>query len=275
MFCIHKVTGSNPVSSIFQIFLTLMFYFMFIDPIEQFSIEKFSSYCVFDFIYWLPTTSIGRVVILNFLLVMLCIYSLRTIFILNKFQTVILFTFLFIINILTDSITIKKYSFILLIYTTFLFLFISNVFGMVPYTMTVTSHLTITLYFSLAFFIGNNIIGICYLKQSFFLLFLPEGVPLPIIPLLIIIEYISYISRIFSLAIRLFANMLSGHILLKILISFVWAIVSSNPVHWVWNILPMAIVFSVIGLEIAIAFLQGYIFILLINIYLKDLIHTH
>jgi ATP synthase subunit 6 len=92
---------------------------------------------------------------------------------------------------------------------------------MLPYSMTVTSHLVLTLYFSLAFFIGSNIICVCYHKQAFFVLFLPEGVPLPIIPFLILIEYVSYISRIFSLAIRLFANMLSGHILLKILISFV------------------------------------------------------
>jgi ATP synthase subunit 6 len=97
--------------------------------------------------------------------------------------------------------------------------------------MTITSHLVITLYFSLAFFLGSTLIGVCYLKQTFFVIFLPEGVPLQITPFLIIIEYISYISRIFSLAIRLFANMLSGHILLKILISFVWAMVSSNPIH--------------------------------------------
>jgi ATP synthase subunit 6 len=102
-----------------------------------------------------------------------------------------------------------------------MFLCVSNLLGMLPYSMTVTSHLILTLFFSLAFFIGNNIVGVCYHTQSFFALFLPEGVPLLIIPFLILIEYVSYISRIFSLAIRLFANMLSGHILLKILISFV------------------------------------------------------
>jgi len=73
----------------------------------------------------------------------------------------------------------------------------------------------------LAFFISNNLIGICFHKQNYFVLFLPEGVPIPIIPFLILIEYVSYLSRIFSLAIRLFANMMSGHILLKILISFI------------------------------------------------------
>ena len=82
-------------------------------------------------------------------------------------------------------------------------------------------YLIFTLYFSLAFFISNNLIGICFHKQNYFVLFLPEGVPIPIIPFLILIEYVSYLSRIFSLAIRLFANMMSGHILLKILISFI------------------------------------------------------
>ena len=160
-------------------------------------------------------------VMFNFLLVILWVYSLKGIFVTNKFQKFIILTFFFIVSILKDAVSIKKYSFILLIYITFVFLFLSNILGMLPYSMTVTSHLVLTLYFSLAFFIGSNIIGICYHKQAFFVLFLPEGVPLPIVPFLILIEYVSYVSRIFSLAIRLFANMLSGHILLKILISFV------------------------------------------------------
>lgn len=209
-----------------------MLQYIFFDPLEQFSIEvfqsffSFSSYCCnFKQFYWsfltTPSTSITRMVIFNFFLVLVWIYSLKGIFINNKFQKFILLTFLFIVNILKDAISVKKYSFILVIYATFVFLFLSNILGMLPYSMTVTSHLVLTLYFSLAFFIGSNIIGICYHKQAFFVLFLPEGVPLPIVPFLILIEYVSYLSRIFSLAIRLFANMLSGHILLKILISFV------------------------------------------------------
>ena len=116
---------------------------------------------------------------------------------------------------------IKKYSFVLLFYVVFLFIFVSNILGMIPYSVTVTSHLILTIFFSLAFFLGNNLIGICFHKEHFFSLFLPDGVPVVIIPFLILIEYVSYISRIFSLAIRLFANMLSGHILLKILITFI------------------------------------------------------
>jgi F0F1-type ATP synthase membrane subunit a len=86
-------------------------------------------------------------------------------------------------------------------------------------------------YFSLAFFIGNNLIALCLHKEKYFILFLPEGVPVALIPLIIIIEYVSYFSKIFSLAIRLFANMMSGHILLKILIGFVWSIAGSGIVN--------------------------------------------
>jgi len=128
--------------------------------------------------------------------------------------------FYFILNILKDSLIVRKYSFILFYFVTFVFILISNLVGMIPYSMTITSHLILTFYFSLGFFIGNNLIGICFHKEKYFVLFLPEGVPFVIIPFLILIEYVSYISKIFSLAIRLFANMMSGHILLKILISF-------------------------------------------------------
>ena len=136
-------------------------------------------------------------------------------------------------------------------------------------------YIILTLYFSLAFFIGNNLIGACFHKEKYFVLFLPEGIPVLIVPLLILIEYVSYLSRIFSLALRLFANMMSGHILLKILINFIWVIVSSSISSWVWIGFPISIIFLVIGLEFVIAFLQAYVFIVLISIYLNDVINTH
>lgn len=192
----------------------------FFDPLEQFSIEIYNSF-FFNSITIGSSISLNKIIIFNFLFLIFCIYSNKKIFFQNKFQKLIIILFKFISNILKDSLSVKKYSFILLLYTIFLFIFISNILGMIPYSITITSHLILTLYFSLSFFIGNNIIGVCFHKENYFVLFLPEGVPLPIIPFLILIEYVSYISRIFSLAIRLFANMMSGHILLKILISFI------------------------------------------------------
>jgi ATP synthase subunit 6 len=190
------------------------------DPLEQFSIDIYSSY-LFRNIGINSSINLQLVILFNFICLFFFIYSNKSIFIHNKFQKIIVLLFHFISTTLKDSVSIKKYSFILLLYTIFLFIFISNILGMVPYSITITSHLILTLYFSLAFFIGNNLIGICLHKENYFNLFLPDGVPVAIIPVLILIEYVSYISRIFSLAIRLFANMMSGHILLKILISFI------------------------------------------------------
>lgn len=202
---------------------------MVFDPLEQFSIEILTSF--FSKRSVLTYTTLGNMLFFNFFLVALCIYSYRSIFVLNKFQKLIEFLFNFVSNILKDAVVLKKYSFVVLLYVIFLFIFISNILGMLPYSITVTSHLIVTLFFSLSFFIGNNLIGLCYHKEKYFVLFLPEGVPTPIIPFLILIEYISYVSRIFSLAIRLFANMMSGHILLKILISFIWVIISADLIH--------------------------------------------
>ena len=199
--------------------------FFFGDPLEQFSIEISTGYLhsffsIFNYSYNIHMP-ICKMIFFNFVLVIFFMLSVKEVFISNKLQKIVVMLFNFVTNIVKDAISIKKYSFILLFYVVFLFIFLSNILGMIPYSMTITSHLILTLYFSLAFFIGNNLIGICYHKENFFVLFLPEGVPVVIIPFLILIEYVSYISRIFSLAIRLFANMLSGHILLKILICFI------------------------------------------------------
>ena len=194
---------------------------MFFDPLEQFSIEVYSSYCYNNLVFFPYHTSLSKMIAANFLFTAVLIYNYKGIFLTTKLEKLIIFLFNFVTNILKDALSVTKYSFAILLYVVFLFIFISNILGMLPYSMTITSHLILTLYFSLAFFIGNNIIGICYHKQNFFVLFLPEGVPGPIVPFLILIEYVSYLSRIFSLAIRLFANMMSGHILLKILISFI------------------------------------------------------
>jgi F-type H+-transporting ATPase subunit a len=192
----------------------------FFDPLEQFSVEV-SLNSLYTILGFFSSISLGKIIFINFILIFFILFGSNKIFIQNKFQKVTLLSFNFINTIIKDSLVVKKKSFILLFYIMFLFTCFSNVLGMVPFSITVTSHLILTLFFSLSFFLGHNIIGICYHRELFFNIFLPSGVPIFIIPLLILIEYISYISRIFSLAIRLFANMLSGHILLKILIAFI------------------------------------------------------
>jgi F-type H+-transporting ATPase subunit a len=200
------------------------------DPLEQFSIESYVNY--YGSMTVAPYTILGKMVLFNMILMSVFLYSQGSVFKQNKLQKFVRTLFKFVVGVVKNSVGVLKYSFVLLLFCMFIFVFLSNLLGMLPYSIAATSHLIVTLFFSLAFFIGNNLIGVCYHTVEYFVLFLPEGVPVLIIPILILIEYVSYISRIFSLAIRLFANMMAGHILLKILISFIWIIGTSNIIHW-------------------------------------------
>jgi len=133
----------------------------------------------------------------------------------------------------------------------------------------------ITFFLALGHFIGINIIGIMEQKWEIQNLFLPSGVPIFIAPFLVIIEFISYIAKVFSLSIRLFANMMSGHALLKILIGFSWALLSSGSALILLSIFPWIIVTAIMFLEMLIAFLQAYVFIILLSIYINDVLSSH
>lgn len=174
-----------------------------------------------------------------------------------------------------ENINIRKNNFIYTIVVLFIMVIISNLIGMVPLSYTVTSSLVFTIFFSLSFFIATNIIGYFLHRSGIFKLFLPPGSPLFIVPLLTIIELISYLSRIFSLSIRLFANMLSGHALLKILISFAWLALILLDFTVFVSFLQWSVIDIIITLELAIAVLQAYVFSILICIYLNDSIHPH
>lgn len=243
----------------------------FFNPLEQFDIIIFFK-LINTNIY---ITNIFVMCFINLIIICIIFTFFKPSIYFNNLTFMIQSLFFFIKSILKDSIALLNYSVILLFLYLFIFLLVSNLIGMIPYSITVTSHLIVTLYISLSFFIGTNLIGVLYHKENFFVLFLPEGIPLFIIPSLILIEYISYFSKIFSLAIRLFANMMSGHILLKILIGFSWSLISSQITIVFFSIIPFFIVFLVIGLEFAIAFLQAYVFTILLIIYLNDVINTH
>ena len=156
-----------------------------LNPLEQFDViiinNLYKNFAV---------TNFGLMMLFNFILVLFLFYNFKNVFNLNSIEFVIKFLFVFIKDVLKDNMSIKKYSFIFLFYFVFLFILVSNLIGMTPYSITITSHLIFTLFYSLAFFIGTNVIGILYHKEKYFVLFLPEGVPIFIIPLLIIIEYV-------------------------------------------------------------------------------------
>jgi len=171
-----------------------------------------------------PYTTAGKLIFFNGLIILYLLDNEKAkfVFAIDKFSYIIDFTFLFVCNMVSDIIPAKKNAVIILFYAIFLFILVSNIVGLFPIGYTITSHLIVTLYFSLGLFIGHNIVGICCHEELYFNLFLPDNIPFEIIPMLICIEFVSYFSRVLSLAIRLFANMLSGHILIKIVISFIY-----------------------------------------------------
>ena len=147
--------------------------------------------------------------------------------------------------------------------------------GMIPYSFTVTSHIVVTLGLASMAFLGINIIGIRIHGLHLLSLFLPAGAPLALAPLLVIIELVSYSFRVISLALRLFANMMSGHCLLKILAGFAWTMLSAGGILTILHLLPLIVIFAIVGLELCIAFLQAYVFTVLLCIYLNDAISLH
>ena len=162
-----------------------------------------------------------------------------------------------------------------IIYFVFLFLLLCNFCGLIAYSFTVTSVLIITLALSLMLQSGINILGIHKNKMHFLTLFLPGGTPLIIVPFLIIIEIISYLARIISLAVRLFVNMMAGHTLMKILIGFAWTMLTFGSIWSLYAFFPIAVFSAVTCLETLIAFLQTYIFTVLLSIYINDAINLH
>jgi len=161
------------------------------------------------------------------------------------------------------------------IYALFFFILIANLTGNVPYSYTITTSIIVTIGLSFTILIGVTILGLSIHKLHFFSYFVPSGTPLALVPLLVLIEMISYLARAFSLGIRLFANMVAGHTLLKILSTFLYQMFSSSIIIAVLTLIPFSIFLALIGLELAVSLIQSYVFTLLVCSYIKDAIELH
>jgi ATP synthase subunit 6 len=178
-------------------------------------------------------------------------------------------------SILRENLSIYKQQYFTVLFYLFGVLLLANLVGLLPYSFTATSSFVVTLFLALTHFLGVNIIGVTRHQWELNNLFLPSGAPLVIAPFLILIEAVSYGARALSLSIRLFANMMSGHALLKILIGFSWVMVSSGSLLVLLAIVPWTIVTGVMMLELLIAFLQSYVFTILVSIYINDVLTFH
>lgn len=161
------------------------------------------------------------------------------------------------------------------IYALFVFILVNNLVGMVPYSFASTSHFVLTFWISFTVVLGATILGFLRHGLQFFSLFVPSGCPLGLVPLLVIIEFISYLSRNISLGLRLAANILSGHMLLSILSGFTYNIMTSGILFFFLGLIPLAFIIAFSGLELAIAFIQAQVFVVLTCSYIKDGLDLH
>lgn len=193
----------------------------------------------------------------------------------NRTQSVAEMSYEFIANMLRDAAGKSGMQFFPLVFSLFMFVLVANLLGMFPYFFTVTSHIIVT--FALALLVIGTVVGYGIAKHglSWFKLFVPHGVPGVILPFVVLIEVISFLSRPISLSVRLFANMLAGHITLKVFAGFVVSLSALGAVGVGGAILPMIMTVALTGLEFLVAFLQAYVFAVLTCMYLNDAVHPH
>jgi ATP synthase subunit 6 len=249
---------------------------MLFSPLEQFSITKLIPLFIgtFDFSFTNSSLLVTISTLLAFLVYNFAISGSKLIP--TTWQSVIEFLYEFIyFNLLSENVKKNGNYYFPVLVTVFSFIFFCNLLGMIPYSFTVTSHIAVTLGLSIATFFGLNVIMIKQHGFHGFSFFLPSGAPLALAPLLVPIEIVSYSFRVVSLALRLFANMMSGHCLLKILAGFAWTMLSAGGILTILHLLPLIVIFAIVGLELAIAFLQAYVFTVLLCIYLNDAISLH
>ncbi len=186
----------------------------------------------------------------------------------GRWQSIAELSYVFIANLVKDTVGSEGRNYFPFIFTVFMFVLFGNLLGMVPYSFTFTSHIVVTFTMAAVIFVGVTLIALAKHKMHFFSFFMPPGVPILMAPLLIPIEIISYLSRPISLSVRLFANMLAGHTLLKVFAGFIISL-------GVFGVAPWLFVVALTGLEIVIAFLQAFVFTILTCLYLNDALHLH
>ena len=161
------------------------------------------------------------------------------------------------------------------IYSLFFFILIANLCGNVPYSFTITTSIMVSIGLSFTILIAVTILGLFLHKFSFFKNFVPHGTPLALVPLLVLIEMVSYLARAFSLGIRLFANVVAGHTLMKILATFLYKMFSGGFVMFIVTLIPFGLFLAIMGLELAVSFIQAYVFTILTCSYIKGAIELH
>src|SRR3981081_3378357 len=191
----------------------------------------------------------------------------------GRLQSLAELSYEFVASTIRSSAGSEGMEFFPLVFSLFVFILVSNLVGIIPYQFTIASHLIVTVALALLVFFIVLFYGLYKNGLKFFKLFVPSGVPIYILPLVVFIEFISFFLKPFSHSVRLFANMLAGHIALKVFASFVGMLGALGILGWAGAVLPLGLTMALTALELLVAFLQAYVFAILTCIYLNDAIH--
>jgi F-type H+-transporting ATPase subunit a len=192
----------------------------------------------------------------------------------GRLQSIAEITYEFVASTIRSNAGAEGMKFFPLVFSIFMFICVSNLVGVIPYAFTISSHIIVTLSLALLVFFTVLIYGFYKNGLKFFKIFVPSGIPIFILPLVVFIEIFSFFLRPISHSVRLFANMLAGHIALKVFAGFVAMLgVSLGAVGWIGGMAPLALTVAIYALEILVAFLQAYVFAILTVIYLNDALH--
>ncbi len=191
----------------------------------------------------------------------------------SRAQSVAEISYEFVANTIRSTAGKEGMKFFPLVFSLFIFVLTVNLLGLLPYGFTVTSHIIVTVALAMLVFVTVLVYGFWKNGLRFFKLFVPSGIPIYILPLIVFIEVLSFLSRPISHSVRLFANMLAGHITLKVFAGFIVMLSAFGFTGWVGAILPLSLVVALTALEFLVAFLQAYVFAILTCIYLNDAIH--
>lgn len=240
-----------------------------IDPMHQFEIKRLFEFELFGLDASFTNSALWMVIAAVVTTALLTLSMQGRALVPTRLQSVAELSYEFVANMIRENVGTEGMKFFPFVFSLFMFVLACNLLGMIPYSFTVTSHIIVTFALAAVVFIGVTIVGFVKHGVGFLKFFVPSGAPVVLIPLLIVIEVISYLTRPVSLSVRLFANMLAGHTMLKVFGAFVVGL------GFLGGWAPLAFMVAFTGLEFLVAFLQAYVFAILTCIYLNDALHMH
>lgn len=237
-------------------------------PLEQFEIHRIVPIHLGHYDVSFTNSSFFMVVIM-LLVTLFMIGGMRGAAVVpGRWQVMVEMAYEFVAKMVRDTAGAEARKYFPFVFTLFMFVLSANVIGLIPFSFTVTSHIIVTFALAAFIFVGVTIIGFVKHGVHFLKFFVPSGVPIFMVPLIVVIEVISYFTRPMSLSVRLFANMMAGHTMLKVFGGFVIML-------GIYGILPLVFIVALSGLELVVALLQAYVFAVLTCIYLNDALHMH